>query len=58
MLKKYVILVLERMAKWKILNGLNEAGYWISEVADNEKEKHIKYMLEAIDKAHDYLAQI
>lgn len=58
---------LTKIEKKKILNGLFDAGYWISEVAEpigtkrgggDKFEPHIEYMLEAIDKAHDLIANL
>ena len=56
---------LTKKTKKDILNGLFDAGYWISEVAEpigtkkdggERFENHIEYMLKAIDLAHDYIA--
>lgn len=58
---------LTRKEKERICNGLFAAGDWISEVAEQDPkgefdkaiyEPHIQKMLDAIDSAHDLIAQI
>jgi hypothetical protein len=60
---------LTKSEKEKMCNGLYAAAEWICEVAqplddsvengtDIRYEPHIQVMLDAIDQAHDFIAQI